>query len=93
MAMLVVGAVGSFTDLLGEDSLWWGGVTLRTGAILGVFWLILPKARKVPRAILVGMVVFAGFVALRPRLVLLGVAASFLAMVGVGIAQRRAAAK
>lgn len=91
VGLVVFGVLGSFTDVLGEDALWWGGVTLRTGVLLGVFWLVMPRATQVPRPVWAGVVVFAIVVAVRPRLVLFGIALSFIAMVAMAIVQRRVA--
>lgn len=88
--MLVVGSLGTFTDVLGADNAVLGGVALRTGIILGAFWLVLPKARTVSPAVWAGMGVFAAVLALRPRLVLVGLAGAFVVMVAVAVAQRRA---
>ena len=90
LGLLVVGVVGTVMAMTGEDSLWWGGVTLRSGAILGSIWLVMPKVRDVPRAVWVGVGVFAGFLAIRPRLILFGIGAAFIAMIAVAMAQRRA---
>ena len=91
LGLLIAGSLGTFTDLVGADSLWWGGVALRAGAILGVSWLVMPKARHLPRYLWVGLVIFAGVLAIRPRLVIFGILLAFLAMVVVALAQRRAA--
>jgi hypothetical protein len=91
LALFVAGSLGTFTDLFGSDSLWWGGVSLRAGAILGVSWLVLPKARHVPRYLWVGLGIFAGVLAFRPRLVMFGIVLAFVAMVVVALAQRRTA--
>jgi hypothetical protein len=88
-ALLGAGLIGSFTSVLGADSLWWGGVTLRSGAILGCLWLVMPRVSGVPVAVWVGGGVFAVFLAVRPRLILFGLAASFVAMVIVAVARRR----
>ncbi len=90
VALIGVGLVGTFSAMAGEDSLWWGGVTLRSGAILGSFWLVMPRFREVPTAVWVGVGVFAAFLAIRPRLILFGLLAAFVAMVVVAMAQRRA---
>lgn len=89
LALAVAGSLGTFTNVFGEDSLWWGGVALRAGAILGVFWLVIPKARHLPRFLWVGLGIFAAVLAIRPRLVLLGIGLAFVAMVVVALAQRR----
>lgn len=87
--LLVGGGLGAFTDVFGAETEWWGGVAVRTGAILGVFWLIIPQARDVVPAVWVGLGVFAVFVAIRPRLVLFGLVSAFIAMSVTAIAQRR----
>ena len=91
LSILIAGSLGFFTELFGADSRWWGGVALRAGAILGVSWLVMPKARHVPRYLWVGLGIFAAVLAIRPRLVLVGIALAFLAMVVVAFAQRRSA--
>lgn len=91
LGLLVVGSLGTFTEIFGTESLWWGGVSLRAGAILGVSWLVMPKARHVPSYVWVGLGIFAGVLAFRPRLVLFGIVLAFVAMVVVAVAQRRAA--
>ena len=93
LSLIVVGTIGTFTNLFGADSTWWGGVALRTGLVLGVLWLVLPKAREVPRAVWAGALTLAGFIAIRPRLVAFGLVAALIAMFAVAAAQRRAAAK
>lgn len=90
LGLLIAGITGTLMAMLGGDSLWWGGVSLRSGAILGSIWLVMPKARELPAAVWVGIGVFAAFLALRPRLILFGIAAAFVAMVVVAMAQRRA---
>ena len=93
LALIVVGSLGTFTDVLATDDAVLGGVALRTGVILGAFWLVLPKARTVPPAVWAGVAVFAAVLALRPRLVLLGIAGAFIVMVVVALAQRRAGSR
>jgi hypothetical protein len=88
--LLVSGSLGFFTDIFG-DSRWWGGVALRAGAILSGSWLVMPKARHLPRYLWVGLGIFAGVLAIRPRLVLFGIVLAFVAMVVVALSQRRAA--
>jgi hypothetical protein len=90
LGLLVAGVTGTLMAMAGGDSLWWGGVTLRSGAVLGSLWLVMPKARDVPIAVWVGIGILAGFLAIRPRLILFGIAAAFVAMVVVAMAQRRA---
>ena len=91
IALFVAGSVGTFTEIFGADSRWWGGVSLRAGAILGVSWLVMPKARHVPRYVWPGLGIFAGVLAIRPRLVMFGIGLAFFAMVVVALAQRRSA--
>jgi len=91
LGLLVAGSLGTFTEVIGADSVWWGGVSLRAGAILGVSWLVMPKVRHVPRYLWVGLGVFAGVLAVRPRLVVFGIVLAFMAMVVVALAQRRVA--
>lgn len=91
LGLFIAGSLGTFTELFGSDSRWWGGVALRAGAILGVSWLVMPKARHLPRYVWVGLGIFAGVLAFRPRLVLFGIGLAFIAMVVVALAQRRAA--
>lgn len=90
LGLLIAGGVGTVVALTGGDTSWWSGVTLRSGAILGSFWLVLPKARDVPVPVWTALAVFAGFLAIRPRLVLFGLVAAFVAMIAVAVAQRRA---
>lgn len=91
LVLMVGGALGAFTGLVGDDAKWWGGVSLRAGLILGVLWLVMPKARDVPTPVWVGIGIFAVVLAVRPRLVLFGIGLAFAAMLGVAIAQRRTA--
>ena len=86
----VFGALGTFTAAFGDGSEQWGGVLLRSAMILGVLWLVIPKARQVPRPVWAGVGVFGGVLAIYPRLVLLGLLLAFFAMVAVAIMQRRA---
>lgn len=90
LVLIVGGAIGAFAGLL-DDSEWWGGVSLRAGLILGVLWLVMPKARDVPPPVWAGVGMFAAVLAIRPRLVLLGIGLSFFAMLGVAVFQRRTA--
>lgn len=89
VALVIAGALGAFTEVFGTDTEWWGGVGLRTGLVLGAFWLVMPRARDVPVPVWVGVGVFALFLAARPRLVLFGLLVAFVAMVVTAIAQRR----
>lgn len=91
LGLLIAGSLGTFTDIFGADSLWWGGVSLRAGAILGVSWLVFPKARHVPRFVWAGLGIFAGVLAIRPRFVVFGIVLAFFAMIVVALAQRRSA--
>jgi hypothetical protein len=59
--------------------------------LLGVLWLVMLKARQVPHAVWVGVGIFSGVLAFRPRLMLLGLVLAFVAMVVLALAQRRAA--
>jgi hypothetical protein len=93
LVLLVFGSLSTFTDIIDSDDAVLGGVALRTGLILGAFWLVMPRARTVPRAVWAGMAVFAAVLALRPRLVLVGIAGAFIVMVVVAVAQRRAGAQ
>ena len=89
LVLVVAGALGAFTDLFGTGTEWWGGVALRTGRVLGAFWLVMPRAKDVPTPVWVGVGVFALFLAARPRLVLLGLVIAFIAMVVTAVVQRR----
>jgi len=89
LTLIVVGGLGTFLDVFGEHRRTTSGVALRSGLILGAFWLVLPRARDVPRPVWIGVAVFAGFLAVRPRLFLLGLVLAFIAMVAVALAQRR----
>lgn len=90
LVLIVAGTLGAFTNAFGGGSEWWGGVALRAGLVLGAFWLVVPRARQVPPPVWVGLGIFAAVLAIRPRLVLLGIAIAFIAMVVTAIAQRRA---
>ena len=87
--LAVGGALGAFTEVFGANTEWWGGVALRTGLVLGAFWLVMPRARDVPTPVWVGLGVIAVFLAARPRLALFGLVIAFFAMVITAIAQRR----
>ena len=89
LVLAVGGGLGAFTEVFGSNTEWWGGVALRTGLVLGAFWLVMPRARDVPIPIWVGLGVFAVVLAARPRLVLFGLVIAFVAMVITAIAQRR----
>lgn len=89
VGLIGAGLVGTVLAMAGGDSLWWGGVSLRSGAILGSLWLVMPKVRDVATPVWVGVGVFAAFLAVRPRLILFGIAAAFVAMVVAAMAQRR----
>ena len=91
LILVIAGGLGTFTEVFGDEShvLW--GVALRTGLVLGAFWLVLPKARSVSPAIWTGIGVFSGVLALRPRLVLFGLVGAFVATVVVAVSRKRAA--
>lgn len=90
LVLAIGGAFGAFTEVFGSGTEWWGGVALRTGLVLGAFWLVVPRARDVPVPVWVGLGVFAVVLAARPRLVLVGLVIAFIAMTITAIAQRRA---
>ncbi len=87
--LLVAGLVMTFLQGGEVDDLFWGGVLLRAGGVLGALWLVLPSARRMPRWAWAGLAVLGVVLALRPRLILIGFAlalftsvAAFLAGVG-----------
>ncbi|NND01853.1 MAG: hypothetical protein HKN91_03620 [Acidimicrobiia bacterium] len=92
LVLVVGGALGAFTEVFGANTEWWGGVALRTGLVLGAFWLVMPRAKDVPTPVWVGLGVFAVVLAARPRLVLFGLVIAFIAMVVTALAQRRSSA-
>ncbi len=88
-ALLAVGLVMTFLQGGDVDDLFWGGVLLRAGGVLGALWLVLPSARKMPRWAWAGIAVVGLVLALRPRLIVVGFVvavftsiAAFLAGVG-----------
>ena len=93
LVLFVAGSLGAFTGVLGDEAEWWGGVAVRAGAILAVFWLVMPKAGDVSRAVWVGLGIFAAVLAIRPRLVLFGIVLAFIAMVFTAFAHRRTRAR
>lgn len=67
-----------------------GGVFIRSSVVLGAIWLVLPNARRVPRAVWTGIVVLAIVLIAAPRLVLWGVAVAAISSVaGFVIKPRR----
>ncbi len=95
--LLVTGLVLTFLQGGDVDDLFWGGVLLRAGGVLGALWLVLPNARRMPRWAWAGLAVLGVVLALRPRLILVGFLlavftsiAAFLAGVGRrGVDRRR----
>ncbi len=69
---LVLFVVGAFqmATAPGDGSL--GGVFVRASLVLGAVWLVLPNARRLPRAVWAGIAAFAAVLILVPRLVSLG---------------------
>lgn len=78
---LAVGLVLTFTSDPGPDELAWGGVLIRSGALLGAWWLVLPRARRVRPATWVAVLVVVAVLAVRPRLFLWGLVAAVVGMV------------
>lgn len=64
--LLVAGLVATYV----ADSEAWGSVLIRAGAILGGIWLVLPKAREIPKPVWLSLGAFVIIVAVRPRLIL-----------------------
>lgn len=78
--ILVAGLVATYVG----DSESWGSVLMRSGAILGAIWLVLPQARQIAKPVWFGIGTFVLIVAVRPRLILwaflLAVAISAIAL-------------
>lgn len=86
LVLLVVGAFQMATAT-GDGSL--GGVFVRASLVLGAVWLVLPNARRVPRAVWAGISAFAAVLILVPRLVIWGVAlAAVISAMGFLMARR-----
>ncbi len=86
---LVLFVVGAFqmATAPGDGSL--GGVFVRASLVLGAVWLVLPNARRLPRAVWAGIAAFAAVLILVPRLVLWGVAlAAVISAVGYLMTRR-----
>jgi hypothetical protein len=62
----------------GPDELAWGGILLRSGMLMGAWWLVLPNARRVRRTTWVSVGVVAIVLAVRPRLILWGLLVAVL---------------
>lgn len=71
LVLFVAGAFQMVTAS-GDGSL--GGVYVRASFVLGAVWLVLPNARRVPRALWAGIAAFAAVLILVPRLVVWGAA-------------------
>jgi hypothetical protein len=64
--------VATFVSEVGADHRFWGGVLLRSGAVLAGTWLVLPSARAMTWRLWSGIAIFVAVVAARPRLVFYG---------------------
>ncbi|MEE8498081.1 MAG: hypothetical protein V3S62_06080 [Acidimicrobiia bacterium] len=62
----------------GPDELAWGGILLRSGMLLGAWWLVLPNARRVRRTTWVSAGIVGIVLAVRPRLILWGLLVAVL---------------
>ncbi len=85
---LVGGLVLTFVSDPGPDELAWGGILLRSGMLLGAWWLVLPNARRIRPATWVSVGIVAAVLAVRPRLVLWGLVIAALVMIGAGWERR-----
>ena len=72
----------------GPDELAWGGILLRSGMLMGAWWLVLPNARRVRRATWVSVGIVAIVLAVRPRLILWGLLVAILVAFGSGWGRR-----
>ena len=79
---IIGGLVLTFASDPGPDELAWGGILLRTGMILGAWWLVLPNARRVRPATWVSVGIVAAVLVVRPRLVLWGLLVAALVALG-----------
>ena len=86
VSRVALGAVAALALVIGTVWLVWpgvddrttGGVLIRAGAILGAVWLALPTVRDVPRWARFGLLVTVVTLIIRPRLVILAVAAAIV---------------
>jgi len=88
-ALLIGGLVFTFSTDPGPDELAWGGILLRSGALLGAVWLVLPNARRLPRAAWVAIGTVLVVLAIRPRLILWGLVLAVVAAAVTGIGRSR----
>ncbi len=72
----------------GPDELAWGGILLRSGMLLGAWWLVLPNARRVRRTTWVSVGIVAIVLAVWPRLILWGLLVAVLVAFGSGWGRR-----
>ena len=81
LVIFVAGLVVTFIPSMTGDDRLWGGILVRAGGILGALWLVLPSARRLPRAAWVGFGVAVSVLVVRPRLALYGLAVAAVSSV------------
>lgn len=86
---LAAGLVLTFVSDPGPDELAWGGILLRSGMLLGAWWLVLPSAKRIRPAVWVGIGVVVAVLAVRPRWILWGLGAALVAGLGTALTRSR----
>ena len=84
---LIGGLALAFVSDPGPDELAWGGILLRSGMLLGGWWLVMPNAHRIRRSTWLAIAVLGAVLVVRPRLVLWGLLAA--AIVGASGGRRR----
>ncbi len=72
----------TFVSDPGPDELAWGGILLRSGMLLGAWWLVLPNARRVRPGTWAAIGVVVAVLAVWPRLMLWGLLVAALVAIG-----------
>jgi len=79
---LIGGLLLTFISDPGPDELAWGGILLRSGMLMGAWWLVMPSARNVRRSTWIGIALAALVLVVRPRLILWGLFAGAIVALG-----------
>lgn len=85
LALLIVGAYGAVTSV---DPTW-PGLLIRAGIVVAAIWFAAPSVSRVSRRTVIGISVVAAVLVIRPRLILLGLAAGVAAALLAGRSKRK----
>ncbi len=88
-ALLAGGLLLTFTAEAETDGRVWGGILLRSGAVLGAVWLVYPKARRVSPPMWAAITTVIVVLAVRPRLIMWGLVLGVAAAIAIGLGRSR----